>query len=50
MRSTRAIVRATTHYADPDEVLKQCEKLGDAMPGIEMSTLGEDEKLQTRGW
>ena len=45
-----AIVKATTHYADPDEVLKQCEKLGDAMPGIEMSTLDESQKLQTRGW
>ena len=46
----RAIVQATTHYRDPDVVAKVSEELGEAMPGLEMSKLGEADRLQTRGW
>ncbi len=46
----RAIVRACTHWEDPAEVLAACEGLGDAMEGIEMGTLSEQEKLANRGW
>ena len=46
----RAIVQATTHYKDPDVLVKVSEELGDAMPGIETSKLKESELLQTRGW
>lgn len=46
----RAIVIATTHYKDPDTVAKASEGLGDAMPGIDVARLPEDELLQTRGW
>ncbi len=46
----RAIVIATTHYKDPDAVAKASEGLGDAMPGIDVARLPEDELLQTRGW
>ncbi len=46
----RAIVITTTHYKDPDVVAKASEGLGDAMPGIDVSHLSEDELLQTRGW
>jgi pyridoxal 5'-phosphate synthase pdxS subunit len=46
----RAIVMATTHYKDPDVVAKASEGLGDAMTGIDVSRLSEDELLQTRGW
>ena len=49
-KRARAIVEATTHYMDPDVLMKVSEELGDAMPGIEMSSLGEDQLLQTRGW
>ena len=45
-----AIVKATTNYQDPDILVQVSEQLGDAMPGIEMGTLDESEKLQTRGW
>ena len=45
-----AIVKATTNYQDPDILVQVSEQLGEAMPGIEMETLGEGEKLQTRGW
>ncbi len=46
----RAIVMATTHYKDPDVVAKASEGLGDAMKGIDVSRLSEDELIQTRGW
>jgi pyridoxal 5'-phosphate synthase pdxS subunit len=45
-----AIVRATTHYADPAIVAEVSFGLGDAMQGIEISALGEQGLLQTRGW
>ncbi|HXI03978.1 MAG TPA: pyridoxal 5'-phosphate synthase lyase subunit PdxS [Candidatus Saccharimonadales bacterium] len=45
-----AIVRATTYHSDPAAVLAACEDLGEAMPGIEISTLAEGELLQRRGW
>ena len=35
----RAIVRATTHWQEPEEVLAACRGLGSAMEGIEMETL-----------
>lgn len=46
----RAIVIATTHFNNPDKVAKASEGLGDAMHGIDVSSLSEDELLQTRGW
>ena len=46
----KAVVHATTHFNDPEEVLAASRGLGEAMPGIEMSTLSEDEKLSNRGW
>jgi pyridoxal 5'-phosphate synthase pdxS subunit len=45
-----AIVRATTHFADPAIVAEVSFGLGDAMPGTEISALGEQGLLQTRGW
>ncbi len=46
----RAIVRATTHWDEAEEVLGASRGLRDAMPGIEMETLGEHERLANRGW
>lgn len=46
----KAIVLATTHYQDPDMVARASEKLGDAMPGIDITTLPEEELMQNRGW
>ena len=45
-----AIVRATTHWDEPAEVLGASRGLGGAMPGIEMETLAEHERLANRGW
>ncbi|MGO9877126.1 MAG: pyridoxal 5'-phosphate synthase lyase subunit PdxS [Acidimicrobiia bacterium] len=47
-KRARAIVEATTHYADADIVAKVSRGLGAAMPGEEIDKL--DVKLADRGW
>jgi pyridoxal 5'-phosphate synthase pdxS subunit len=47
-RMARAIVEATTHFADPEHVAKVSTGLGRAMEGIEMGSVGE--RLADRGW
>jgi pyridoxal 5'-phosphate synthase pdxS subunit len=49
-RRARAIVEATTHYEDPARVAAAMSQLGEAMPGLEIAALGEEGKLQGRGW
>jgi pyridoxal 5'-phosphate synthase pdxS subunit len=49
-RRAEAIVRATTYFRDPGEVLRASEGLGEAMPGIDVATLNEEDLLQRRGW
>ena len=44
----KAIVEATTHYADASIVAKVSRGLGEAMPGEEIA--GLDVKLAERGW
>jgi pyridoxal 5'-phosphate synthase pdxS subunit len=46
----RAIVRATTHWQDPAEVLAASRGLGAAMPGLAMEAIATTERLATRGW
>jgi pyridoxal 5'-phosphate synthase pdxS subunit len=46
----RAVVHATTHWQDAEEVLNASRGLGNAMEGIEMETLAESERLANRGW
>jgi pyridoxal 5'-phosphate synthase pdxS subunit len=46
----RAIVEAVTHFNDPAVLARVSAGLKDAMPGIEISSLGEGELLQARGW
>jgi pyridoxal 5'-phosphate synthase pdxS subunit len=45
-----AIVKATTNYGDPHVLAEVSAGLGEPMVGIEISSLGEDGLLQTRGW
>jgi pyridoxal 5'-phosphate synthase pdxS subunit len=45
-----AIVKATTHYQDPDMLVEISKGLGDAMPGLDVRTMPEEEQLATRGW
>ncbi|MEJ7892326.1 MAG: pyridoxal 5'-phosphate synthase lyase subunit PdxS [Solirubrobacteraceae bacterium] len=46
----RAIVEATTHFADPDRVAKASEGLGAAMDSLETRKLEESQLLAGRGW
>jgi len=46
----RAIVRATTHYQDPAVLAEVSRGLGEAMPGIDIKTLRDEERMQVRGW
>lgn len=46
----RAIVKATTHYRDPQAILEASEELGEPMRGLDIAKLAHEERLQTRGW
>ena len=46
----KAIVKAVTHYTDPDIIAAVSESLGEAMPGLEIKSIPEDRLLATRGW
>ncbi len=46
----RAIVEATTFWNEPEVVGKVSRGLGTAMPGIEMESLEDSERLANRGW
>ncbi|HLZ59398.1 MAG TPA: pyridoxal 5'-phosphate synthase lyase subunit PdxS [Ktedonosporobacter sp.] len=46
----KAIVRATTHYQDPDILAQVSRNLGEAMVGINLDTLPEKELMARRGW
>jgi pyridoxal 5'-phosphate synthase pdxS subunit len=46
----RAIVKATTHYKDPEVIAEASQGLGAAMPGLDVKTIPEEELLASRGW
>jgi len=46
----RAIVEAVTHFEDPAVIAEVSRGLGDAMPGLEISSIPPNERLQERGW
>jgi len=45
-----AIVKATTHYNDPNILAEVSKGLGSAMPGLDIRTMDETEKFASRGW
>jgi len=49
-RRAKAIVEATTHYNDPKIIAEVSKGLGEAMPGLEIGTIPEDQRLAGRGW
>src|SRR5205085_3714489 len=49
-KRARAIVRATTHFADPKALLEVSEDLVGAKKGLAVATMSEADLLQTRGW
>ncbi len=49
-KRAEAIVKATTFFDDPDVVAKVSRGLGEAMVGINTSSLPESERYADRGW
>ncbi len=45
----KAIVEAVQHYDEPEVVAEVSKNLGEAMKGIDVFKLSEEERLQTRG-
>ena len=46
----KAIVAATTHYNDPKILAEISKDLGEAMPGLEISSITPEQRMQERGW
>ncbi len=46
----KAIVRAATHFNEPQVLLECSEALGEAMPGLDISKMKEEDKMASRGW
>ena len=46
----RAIVKATTHYQDPQIIAEVSKNLGEAMPGLDIKQIPSEELLASRGW
>ena len=49
-KRAKAIVRATTHYNEPQVVAECSAEVGEAMRGLDVAKLDPKELLQTRGW
>ncbi|MCH7930037.1 MAG: pyridoxal 5'-phosphate synthase lyase subunit PdxS, partial [Proteobacteria bacterium] len=46
----KAIVEATTHFDQPDVLLKVSIGLAKAMVGLELAEIPAEERLAERGW
>ena len=46
----KAIVKATTHFQDPEIIAEVSKNLGEAMPGLDIKQIPTDELLASRGW
>jgi pyridoxal 5'-phosphate synthase pdxS subunit len=50
LRTGKAIVKATTHFEDPDILAEVSRGLGEPMRGIELGAIPDRELLAPRGW
>ncbi|GCE04668.1 pyridoxal 5'-phosphate synthase lyase subunit PdxS [Dictyobacter aurantiacus] len=50
MKRAQAIVKATTHYQDPEILAEVSRNLGDPMVGINLDNLPAQEQMARRGW
>ncbi len=50
LKRAKAIVRATTHYQDPEIIAEVSRNLGDPMVGMNLDKLPEQELMARRGW
>jgi pyridoxal 5'-phosphate synthase pdxS subunit len=46
----RAIVLATTYYNNPEKLAEVSMGLGEAMPGLDIAKMPEEERMARRGW
>jgi len=46
----KAIVSATTHYSDFDLIARVSEGLGEAMQGLDIASMPEEQRMAGRGW
>lgn len=46
----KAIVEAVTHFRDPEILARVSRGLGEAMPGIEIAAIPQQDLLASRGW
>ncbi|KAG0247630.1 hypothetical protein BG011_001143, partial [Mortierella polycephala] len=49
-KRARAIVQAVTHFKDPKVLAEVSEDLGEAMVGINISDIPQDQLYSKRGW
>ncbi len=49
-RRAEAIVKAVKNYNDPAVLAEVSENLGEAMVGINVATMTEEERMSNRGW
>jgi pyridoxal 5'-phosphate synthase pdxS subunit len=49
-KRARAIVEAVAHYEDAALIARVSENLGDAMPGLDVRNMPDEERLAKRGW
>ena len=46
----RAIVKAVTHYNNPEIIAEVSRGLGEAMPGLDVRSMKPEELMASRGW
>ncbi len=46
----KAIVKATTHFQDPQIIAEVSKNLGEAMPGLDIKEIPAEQLLSPRGW
>jgi len=49
-KRAKAIVEAVTHFDNPDVLANVSRGLGEAMVGINVSTMADANKIAHRGW
>jgi pyridoxal 5'-phosphate synthase pdxS subunit len=49
-RFAKAIVKATTHYDNPEILAEVSAGLGEPMRGLELTEIPDQERLAVRGW
>jgi pyridoxal 5'-phosphate synthase pdxS subunit len=49
-KMAKAIVKATTYYQKPEVIAEVSKGLGEAMAGLDIKQIPEDELLSPRGW